>query len=77
MTLGKIRNALKDSKQVFYYGDTGCDLIDESDEMYSVSVIDASGSSILCSACIKDDDLSETEIIISHEDFEFDFIDVI
>jgi hypothetical protein len=77
MTLGKIRDALKDSKQVFYFGDTGYDFIDESDEMYSVSVIDASGSSILCSACIKDDDLSETEITISHEDFEFDYIVIV
>jgi hypothetical protein len=77
MTLGKIRNALKDSKQVFYYGDTGYDFIDESDEMYSVSVIDASGSFLVCSVCIHDDDLSETEITISHEDFEFNYIDIV
>jgi len=75
VTLGKIRDALSSGKQVFYYGDTGVDSIDEILD-YSVSVIDASGTSLLCEASIKEDDLSEITFSISHEDFEFNCVDI-
>jgi hypothetical protein len=76
MNIGKIRDALNSGKYVYYYGDTGVDEIDESDE-YMVTIIDASGSSVLCEAYIKEDYSSENSFSIANEDLDFTMMDII